>query len=325
MSVERTTGDEPALYVSYAREDWLVAVKELEELAALGLRVWYPREDEEEFDDAARAKLKAAPFLLVLVTPDALESDAVRQEVSQALQEGKDALAVHVIETPMQGPNGLMLGGLNTVKKYRMTGDLYPRRIAVSVPDSVKSREIVFHDEPVAPPPSRGGSSSGGALAGTDPRALWGGAIGAVALVLMLLGGLIFGGGDDPRPEDVGEATGEAADTTDPADAAEARKIREERERKQREELEARRKARQEAEAKEKQRRAAVDKLRAAQALLDASEYEQAIAAFGEALKVAPESAPAPSRGTTRRPSPTSIRRCASRPRTPTSTSSGPA
>lgn len=42
MSVEPYDGDQPALYVSYAREDWDVVAPEVEALQRLGLRVWFP-------------------------------------------------------------------------------------------------------------------------------------------------------------------------------------------------------------------------------------------------------------------------------------------
>ncbi len=288
MSVEPYDGDQPALYVSYAREDWDVVAPEVEALQRLGLRVWFPPDDSDELGDAA-GRLKAAPFVLVFVTPDALESEPVRQEVSLTLQESKDALAVHLVETPMQGPNGLLLGRLQTVNKYRMSDDLYKRRIAKSAPGAVKSREILFEDAPQAPPPSRsrGQGAGGGPLEGVDPKVLWGGAIGGVVLLLALLGMVLLGGDPAPAPS-AGEGTSAAAPGETSADAAEAERIREERIRKEREALAARRKEREEAERQAEVRRSARDKTAAAQRLLDAGEYEQAIAAFGEALELDP-------------------------------------
>lgn len=286
MSVEPYDGEQPALYVSYAREDWDVVAPEVEALQRLGLRVWFPPDDSDELGDAA-GRLKAAPFVLVFVTPDALESEPVRQEVSLTLQESKDALAVHLVETPMQGPNGLLLGRLQTVNKYRMTDGLYRRRIAKSAPDAVKSREIEFEDAPQAPPPSRARreGAGGGPFEGVDPKVLWGGAIGGVVLLLGLLA-MVLLGGSSPTPSAEGPRA-EAPGATD-AGAAEAERIREERAQKEREALEARRKEREEAERQAKVRQAAREKTAAAQRLLDAGEYEQAIAAFGEALELDP-------------------------------------
>ena len=82
MSELPYAGEEPFAYVSYARKDRNECILAIKHLHALGYRVFYDADIEEE-------RLRAAESMIVLVSPCACDSDEVKDEIQLANKANK--------------------------------------------------------------------------------------------------------------------------------------------------------------------------------------------------------------------------------------------
>ena len=78
------------VFINYSSKDEALATKIVETLEEAGLDAWYKRREVFPGDNWAEKiaeGLRESNAMVVLVTPDALESDAVRDSISYALAE----------------------------------------------------------------------------------------------------------------------------------------------------------------------------------------------------------------------------------------------
>lgn len=78
------------VFISYSSKDEALATKLVESLEDAGLDAWYKKREIMPGDNWAEkiaSGLKESNAMVVLVTPDALESDAVQSSISYALSE----------------------------------------------------------------------------------------------------------------------------------------------------------------------------------------------------------------------------------------------
>jgi hypothetical protein len=78
------------VFISYSSKDEALATKIVASLEAAGLDAWYSKREIMPGDNWAEKianGLKESNAMVVLVTPDALESDAVQSSISYALSE----------------------------------------------------------------------------------------------------------------------------------------------------------------------------------------------------------------------------------------------
>jgi len=78
------------VFISYSSKDEALASKLVESLEDAGLDAWYTKREVMPGDNWAEkiaAGLKESNAMVVLVTPDALESDSVQSSISYALGE----------------------------------------------------------------------------------------------------------------------------------------------------------------------------------------------------------------------------------------------
>ena len=78
------------VFISYASTDEVLASKLVQSLEAAGLDAWYQKREIMPGDNWAEKiaqGLKESNAMVVLLTPDALESDAVQSSISYALGE----------------------------------------------------------------------------------------------------------------------------------------------------------------------------------------------------------------------------------------------
>jgi hypothetical protein len=84
-------------FVSYAREDRDIALRLTEDLRTAGIDVWIDQRDiraGEQWDQAVERALEQSPTMLVILSPDAVQSHSVMDEVSYALEERKRVVPV---------------------------------------------------------------------------------------------------------------------------------------------------------------------------------------------------------------------------------------
>src|SRR6185295_5053346 len=78
------------VFISYSSRDEVLATKLVESLEEAGLNAWYKKREVLPGDNWAEKiadGLRESNAMVVLVTPDALESDAVQSSISYALGE----------------------------------------------------------------------------------------------------------------------------------------------------------------------------------------------------------------------------------------------
>ena len=86
-----------ATFVSYAREDRDIALRLTDDLRAAGVDVWIDHRNirgGDPWDEAVETALRQSPTMLVILSPDAVQSRSVMDEVSYALEEGKRVVPV---------------------------------------------------------------------------------------------------------------------------------------------------------------------------------------------------------------------------------------
>ena len=93
--------EETKFFVSYAREDAQFALRLVKELRAAGANLWVDQLDiraGDHWDRAVEKALKACGGMLLILSPDAVASDNVMDEVAYALDNGKRVVPVVVRE-----------------------------------------------------------------------------------------------------------------------------------------------------------------------------------------------------------------------------------
>jgi serine/threonine protein kinase len=129
-------GDEPFVFVSYAHSDAAQVYPEITRLHQAGCRIWY---DEginagQEWPDEVAGALERCTYFLVFLSPRAVESANVRDEIHFALTRSKPFLAVYLEETDL--PKGLELrtGRIQAMHKFRMAEGRYHRLLERALP-----------------------------------------------------------------------------------------------------------------------------------------------------------------------------------------------
>ena len=168
-------GPEPYVFVSYAHADSSLVFPEIERWHRAGYRIWYDEgidPGNEWPDEIARALANCSQFL-VFITPRAVASRNVRNEINLALNKGKAFLAVHLEETDLPVGLELRMGDIQAILRYRMAEDLYERKLAKCLPDV--SRTCVESSEAStgAQPPSPTRATTGQSRVGGASTAAW--------------------------------------------------------------------------------------------------------------------------------------------------------
>lgn len=141
---EAYTGKEPYLFASYAHADGAIVYPELIHLHKQGYRVWYDEgiDPGNEWPEEVAKALASASHFLVFISPNAVNSKNVRNEINFALKFQKPFLAVYIRETKMPLGLELQTGTIQAVMKYRMHIDMYHRKIEKTLPQNILSRKI---------------------------------------------------------------------------------------------------------------------------------------------------------------------------------------
>ncbi len=142
------TGTEPFIFVSYSHKDADAVFAELNELHDLGYRIWFDEgidPGNEWPEEIANALMRSALFL-VFITPNAVASRNVRNEIQLALHLDKSFLAVHICDTQLPAGLQLNIGALQAVLKFRMSHQNYRRKMEKALPS-------IFRHTPTVRPP----------------------------------------------------------------------------------------------------------------------------------------------------------------------------
>jgi len=132
-------GDEPFVFVSYAHKDGRQVFQEIKRLHDLGVRIWFDGgidPGNEWPEDIGKALLKAQVFL-VFITPAAVESTNVRNEINFAINKKKSFVAVHLQKTQLPVGLELRTGDIQAILKYNMTEENYNKKLWSSFSEQV--------------------------------------------------------------------------------------------------------------------------------------------------------------------------------------------
>ena len=100
-----------------------IIFKIIDKIQKMGYRIWY---DEGiapgiEWPEAIGKALLKCDQYLVFLTPNAMASRNVRNEINFAYRENKDLLVIFLEETKLSGGMKLQLGTVHCIKKYELT------------------------------------------------------------------------------------------------------------------------------------------------------------------------------------------------------------
>jgi hypothetical protein len=140
---EAYQGSEPYLFVSYAHKDSPSVFLDMKWLNDQGYRVWYDEGIEAGHDwpeDIGHALDKCSVFL-VFISPNAVGSYNVRNEINLALKKRKTLIAIHVEPTDLPIGLELQLGQIQAIKRFALPEALYRRRIERVLPATILQRK----------------------------------------------------------------------------------------------------------------------------------------------------------------------------------------
>ena len=137
-------GPKPFVFVSYAHKNGEAVFADLDELHKRGIRIWYDEgiDPGNEWPEEIAKALALARIVLVFITPAAVASRNVRNEVDYALSQNKTVCSIHLLETTLPPGMELRLGSVQAIMKYRMSPDNYWKKLISCLPDDCRDSPI---------------------------------------------------------------------------------------------------------------------------------------------------------------------------------------
>jgi hypothetical protein len=128
---EAYKGIEPYIFVSYAHKDGKMVFPDIKYLHDQGFRIWYDEgiDPGNEWPEDVANSLANASVFIVFISPNAVNSRNVRNEINFALNYKKQFIAIHIIETQLPVGLELRMGDIQAILKYRMDQKYYLQRM----------------------------------------------------------------------------------------------------------------------------------------------------------------------------------------------------
>jgi len=154
------------VFVSYAHDNKALVYPELRRIRSFGIRVWYDEgiEPGSEWPEAIATALDRAAALVVMITPSAVASRNVRNEINAALRWGKPVFAVHLAQTALPKGLELQMGAVQAIMRWRMDEDSYARRLGKALAGYAEAGNVMPPAREEAEPKARDGGGSLGDL-----------------------------------------------------------------------------------------------------------------------------------------------------------------
>jgi hypothetical protein len=140
---EAYNGSEPYLFVSYAHKDSKLVFPEMKFLHEQGYRIWYDEgiDPGNEWPEMIAKALESCSQFLVFVSPNAVNSQNVRNEINFAINRRKPFVAVHIQETALPTGLELRMGDIQAILKYRMDVPRYLRQMEKTLKDGIRMHD----------------------------------------------------------------------------------------------------------------------------------------------------------------------------------------
>ncbi len=146
---EAYTGDMPYLFISYAHKDSKLVYPLITLWHESGYRVWYDEgiDPGNEWPEEVAAALKGCRQFIVFITPRAVASKNVKNEINFALNLDKDFIAIYLEETTLPSGLELRMGDIQAIMKYRMEDSMFGNKMNKSLKKAIKRAK----NEPINP------------------------------------------------------------------------------------------------------------------------------------------------------------------------------
>ena len=133
-------GNEPYVFVSYAREDSDVVYPELRWLKDQGFNIWYDEgiSPGHEWRDELAAHIEESSLFLYFVTPRSAISEHCQREVNFAIDQKKQLLVVHLEETELPSGMGMSLSSLQAIMRYGLSDQEYRFKLLKGTSDHIQ-------------------------------------------------------------------------------------------------------------------------------------------------------------------------------------------
>ncbi len=144
-------GDKPFIFVSYSHNNQLAVYNEIARLHRLGYRIWYDEGIQlgSEFSgEVAKAIINCSLFL-VFVTPAAVVSRHIQNEINFALKYDKKFLAIYLEKTTLPEGLELQIGTIQSLLKYKHGDEWYLQKILKALPGDL----MRFSEDTLSPLP----------------------------------------------------------------------------------------------------------------------------------------------------------------------------
>jgi hypothetical protein len=147
--------DEDAfIFMSYSRSDKAVVYPEVERLRGLGYHVWYDEgiRPSSEWTEEVAAKLAGCSLFLVFLSPQAIASRNVLNEIHFALEKSKPFLAIHLTELTLPDSLQLQVGRIQAVLRHRMNEGQYREQLGRWLSESLSRSTPASRPSPASAP-----------------------------------------------------------------------------------------------------------------------------------------------------------------------------
>ena len=133
-------GEQPYVFASYAQADAEQVFPILAHLDKEGFRVWYDEgiDPGNEWPDEVAKALAGAAFLVVFISPRAVTSQNVRNEINFALNKHKAFVAVHIENTELPPGLELRMGDVQAILLWRLDDEHFRQKCVEAMPKSVR-------------------------------------------------------------------------------------------------------------------------------------------------------------------------------------------
>ena len=131
MPCEAYSGTEPYIFVSYSHKDYSLVYPQINWLHKHGYRIWYDEGIDSGkiwTDEIANALIGCSHFL-VLITPNAVASKNVVNEINYALNRDKPFIAIFLEETTLPVGLELRMGNIQAIMAYCMPIEQYQLKL----------------------------------------------------------------------------------------------------------------------------------------------------------------------------------------------------
>ena len=138
---ESYSGSEPFIFVSYAHADKKQVYPEIGRLHQVGYRIWYDAgiETGAIWRTAISEAIHNCTLFLVFLSPHAVASGNVKNEITLAIDEGKTLIIVHLEPTTLPRGLNLELRKIQAIQKHEYTTERYHRLLESALPSTLRT------------------------------------------------------------------------------------------------------------------------------------------------------------------------------------------